>query len=376
MQDEQAITIIQQTGTPQVVTNLQALGSAATYAARNIDHLTRGKQKKSSETQRRYQYDLDHFQAFLKTAIKPSGMDLQLDLLNDKESWRGMTADLLRAYQEYMIQDGYAIGTINLRVYTIRAFCKMAAQAKIIGEEEFSQIRLVQNIKPVEGQNLDKARETTRKPDAKKAASTLLSSQQVRQLLLYCKEESRQENNLRSRHGHRDKLSILLGFQLGLRVGEIVGLTLSSLNLEKEKWILTFDRPKVYLKSQRLEVTGECLESYLIWRKIRMSETDNKQAPLFNAERIPGQAINTGTISHRIALLAKRVLGIDHVGMHDGRHYWIDDVIENDTDINTFTQAGGWKRATMPLEHYAHKKNIANEGIKQTSLATTESKEQ
>lgn len=372
MQDEQAITITQQGELSQVVTNLQPLGKAATHAARNIDHLMRGKQKKSPETQRRYEYDLKHFQDFLRTVIQSSGMDLQLDLLNDKESWRGMTADLLRAYQEYMLQDGYAIGTINVRIYTVRAFCRMATQAKIINEEEFSQICLVENIKPRDGQNLDKSRPITRKANAKKAKSTLLSAKQVQQILQYCEEESKQPNLTGRRHAVRDKLVILLGFKLALRVGEIAGLTLSSLTQEKGRWILTFDRPKVYLEKQRLEVTGECLEAYQAWLHIRLSETDNKQEPLFNAERLPGQAINTGTLSHRIALLARRVLGIDHVGMHDGRHYWIDDVIENDTDINTFTQAGGWKRATMPLEHYAHKKNIANEGVKQTSLASTE----
>lgn len=358
MQDEQRALI------SSGPTNLQPFGEAANHAARNIDHLSRGKQTKAQETQRRYKYDLEHFQRFLQLATP--GTSLHLDLYNDRDAWRGMTANLLRAYQEYMLKEGYAIGTINLRVYTIRAFCRMAAQTHIIDSQEFSQICLVQNIKPHEGQNLDKSRTQTRKERSKKATSTLLSKEQIQQMLSFCDEI--QGNALVRRHALRDKLCILLSFQMALRVGEITGLTLDSLTQEKGKWILTFDRPKVYLEKQRLEMKGECLQAYLAWLTLRQKETSQKQEPLFNAERKPGQAISTGTLSHRIALLAERALGIKHLSMHDGRHWWIDDVIDNETDINSFTQAGGWKRATMPLEHYAHKKTIANEGVKQSDL--------
>lgn len=267
-----------------------------------------------------------------------------------------------------MEDEGLATGTVRLRVYTIKAFCRVARKAGILDENTYGRIKLVETLRPAEADNLDANRRAaglpTRKPqgtNAKKADWTQLSFTQIKTLLKACGPD---------RRGVRDHLLILLAFRLGLRVGEIALLTLSSLDLEAG--LLTFDRPKTHLKEQRLALPDELLAVAHAWLAIRLQETSNPQAPLFNAERRPGQAINEGTISHRIARLALVHLGLRHVSCHDGRHWWIDDAIANQVDVKTFTEAGGWKSPVVPLQIYASKAKIANQGMAGTSLVVDE----
>jgi len=362
--DDQALTIIQ---AAPAITTLAELGQAATAAARNLDHLEQHKRKRSPETRRRYRFDLAHFEAFLQSAANTTGTRLELDLLNNLQAWQGMTPELLMAYQQAMEEEGLATGTIRLRVYTIKAFCRVARKAGILDENTYGRIKLVETLRPAEADNLDANRRAaglpTRKPqaNAKKAEWTQLTVSQIKTLLKACGPD---------RRGVRDRLLILLGFRHGLRVGEIALLTVSQINLETG--LLTFDRPKSHLKEQRLELSEETLAAARAWLTIRLQETSDPQAPLFNAERIPGQHINEGTISHRIARLALVHLGLRHVSSHDGRHWWIDDAIANQVDVKTFTEAGGWKSPVVPLQIYASKAKIANQGMRGTSLAVDE----
>lgn len=368
--DDQALTIIQ--SAPAPITTLAELGQAAEHAARNLDHLEQHKRKRSPETRRRYRFDLAHFEAFLQSAANTTDTRLALDLLNNLQAWQGMTPELLMAYQQAMENEGLATGTIRLRVYTIKAFCRVARKAGLLDENTYGRIKLVETLRPAEADNLDANRRAaglpTRKPqgtNAKKAEWTQLTVSQVKRLLKACGSD---------RRGVRDRLLILLSFRHGLRVGEIALLPISSLNLETG--LLTFDRPKSHLKDQRLELSAEALAAARAWLTIRLQETSDLQAPLFNAERIPGQQINEGTISHRIARLALVHLGLRHVSSHDGRHWWIDDAIANQVDVKTFTEAGGWKSPVVPLQIYASKARVANQGMRGTSLATEEEEEE
>lgn len=352
---DQALTVIQ---SAPVITTLAELGQAAETAARGLDHLEQHKRTCSPQTRRRYRFDLAHFEAFLQSAANSTGQRLALNLLNNLQAWQGMTPELLLAYQQTMQNEGLATGTIRLRIYTIKAFCRAARKAEILDENTYGRIKLVETLRPAQADNLDTNRRAagipTRKPqgtNAKKAEWTPLTVSQVKTLLKACGQD---------RRGLRDRLLILLSFRLGLRVGEIALLTLSSLDLETG--ILTLDRPKTHLKEQRLELPDELLTAARAWLTIRLQETSDPGAPLFNAERIPGKPINEGTISHRIARLALVHLGLRHVSSHDGRHWWIDDAIANQVDVKTFTEAGGWKSPVVPLQIYASKARVANQG--------------
>jgi integrase len=360
--DDQTLTIIQPV---PVITTLAELGQAAEQDARGIDHLEQHKRKRSPQTRRRYRFDLAHFEAFLQSAANTTGTRLELDLLNNLQAWQGITPELLMAYQQAMEDEGLATGTISLRVYTVKALCRVAFNAHLLDADTYGRIRLVEPLRPAEADNLDANRRAaglpTRKPqgkNAKKAAWTPLSVAQIKTLLKACGPD---------RRGTRDRLLILLAFRLGLRVGEIALLKLSSLDLEAG--ILTLDRPKTHLKEQRLELPEELQGAARAWLSIRLQEISDPGAPLFNAERKPGQAINEGTISHRIAHLARVHLGLEHVSSHDGRHYWIDDALANQVDVKTFTEAGGWKTPVVPLRIYASKARIANQNMRGTSLA-------
>src|SRR5258708_24544213 len=283
--DDQALILVRQA---PVITTLAELGQAAAYAARGIDHLEQHKRQCSPQTRRRYRFDLAHFEAFLQSAANTTGTCLELDLLNNLQAWQGITPELLMAYQQAMEDEGLATGTISLRVYTVKAFCRVAFNAHLLDADTYGRIRLVETLRPAEADNLDANRRAaglpTRKPqgkNAKKAAWTPLSVAQIKTLLKACGPD---------RRGTRDRLLILLAFRLGLRVWEMALLKLSSLDLEPG--ILTLDRPKTHLKQQRLELPEELQGAAHAWLRIRLQEHSEPGAPPFNAERKPGQAIN------------------------------------------------------------------------------------
>lgn len=357
-----------------ITTDLVAIGQAAEVAAKQTDHLSEFLNKKRPETLRRYQFNLNVFQAFLESA----GSAFRGDLLHDIGAWQGMNASLLRAFQIWLVEkEHYKIRSANGLIYTIRAFCGVAALSEVISQDELSKIKLVQGYRPNEAENMERGRLAAglKVGIRDKQEWVLLTPEQVKKLLQYC-QDTKSTAPTKQRHAVRDTLLILLAFKLGLRVGEIAQLRIDSLVLERSgRWIVTFDRPKTYLYDQRLEVRDETLKAWLTWLDIRKQETDQKDAPLFNAEREQEQkAILTGTITHRLQALGKRVLNINILNTHAGRHYWTDDTIQSGTDIGAFTQAGGWKTSSVPLEHYRKKRTIANAGVKSTSLDIGESK--
>src|SRR3989442_1291435 len=77
--------------------------------------LTRYQEGLRDETIRRQKTDLLTFARFLGTiGTQPS------DFYNDLSAWRGISAGLLEAFIEWQKLQGYAIGSINIRLATVK----------------------------------------------------------------------------------------------------------------------------------------------------------------------------------------------------------------------------------------------------------------
>lgn len=66
-----------------------------------------------------------------------------------------------------MLAEGYAIGSINVRSSTVKAYCKLVAKAGILPATEYALIKLVTGYRHSEGRNVDKTRAITRKGEKK-----------------------------------------------------------------------------------------------------------------------------------------------------------------------------------------------------------------
>lgn len=305
--------------------------------------------RKANNTNRRQAADLALFEQFLTdSGAKTEG------LASDPQAWDGITWGLVAAFAAWQLRAGYAIGSINARLSTVKVYAKLAALAGAIQPGELALIRSVAGYAHKEIKNVDEKREAagldTRK-GAKKAAAVVLSLAQARKLK--AQPETPQ--------GRRDRLALCLMLDLGLRVGELASLTVDNFDLGSKTF--TFYREKVN-KIQTMDLkngawlavkawfeSGDAPAIGSLWRSSRKSKTGQLQ----------GSGWSVRAINARIADLGAEI-GIPGLSPHDLRHYWATCAARNHTPMDRLQDAGGWNSLAMP-GRYIEAAKIANEGV-------------
>jgi len=132
------------------------------------DHTAR----KADNTIRRKIADLALFETFLRSAGVPA-----VGLYENPQAWRGITWGIVEAFRNWQLQQGYAIGSINGRLSTVRTFAKIAAKAGAITAQESILIASVQGYTSKEAKHIDEKRRAdgmhTRKGHKKAEAVTI-----------------------------------------------------------------------------------------------------------------------------------------------------------------------------------------------------------
>src|SRR5919106_624347 len=119
-----------------------ARGTFEEHTARKADH-----------TIRRKIADLALFETFLQSAGVPAA-----GLYEDPHAWSGVTWGLVEGFKLWQLKQGYAIGSINGRLSTVRTFAKLAAKAGSISAEESILIASVQGYANKEAKHVDQKR--------------------------------------------------------------------------------------------------------------------------------------------------------------------------------------------------------------------------
>lgn len=293
-----------------------AARSFASYRERVADH-----------TRDRQDGDLACFASYL-VAI---GLAAPGALAVDPASWAGVTWGLVAGFVAWQSGEGYAIGSINVRLSTIKAYAKLAAKAGALSADEYAQIRLVAGFRHAEGRRVDAKREQTRKPGGKKAAPVSIS--QAHAALL------------KQQPDPFDRLLMCLLLDHGLRVGEVASLTAADFDLASG--VLTFYRSKVD-KTQRHNLTTDTLSAALAALSGNTCVTT-----LFGGIR---------TMQRTVGRLGEAV-GLKGLSPHDCRHAWATFATRAGTPTKALQDAGGWSSPAMPLR-YAESAEIANDGVK------------
>ena len=324
---------------------LSAAGQAANeFATRGVfaDYRSR----KARNTLDRQAHDLARFAEYLAAAGVQAG-----DLAHDAEAWRGVTWGLVEGFVKWQIQQGFAVGSINVRLSTVKVYARLALKAGSLTANEEALIRVVQGYRHVEGKRLDERREETRRGH-KKATATVLTPEQA--AALKAQPDTPQ--------GRRDAVLMGLLLNLGLRAGEVVGVRVQDVDVNSG--YLTFYRQKVDKTQTHQLVDG-------LWSTVKAyvehgDAPSEPTAPLLRASHKHGDLTAAGLtrfgLSQRVQQLGAR-LGLEHLSPHDCRHYWATTAARNGTPIDRLQEAGGWASPAMPLR-YIEAAAIANEGVK------------
>jgi integrase len=323
---------------------MKAAGQAADHAASKhvfADYHSR----KADNTIDAQRFDLAVFAQYLDLAgVNANGEWLQ----NHPETWQGVTWGLVQGFVKWQLAQGFAVGSINRRLSTVKTYAKLAAQAGAISAQDLALIKTVAGYGQKEAKRADEKR-TVSRVGTKKAEHTSITDEQAKAL----------KTHPDTPQGRRDAVLMCLLLDHGLRAGEVAALTVN--NVDLKKGMLTgFYRPKVD-KTQNHKLSADTLRALRAW-------FDSGDAPalgdLLRGSRKGGHlteaGISTTCISERVRTLGK-ALGIDNLSAHDCRHYWATHWADK-VSVLRLQEAGGWNSLAMP-RRYVERAEVANEGM-------------
>ena len=324
----------------------QQVGQAANQAARR-HAFNDYKSRKADSTLYAQKTDLATFCTFLASV----GIQRDADALQDDAgTWQVVTHGLVKAFVAWLLKKGYAIGTINRKLSTIKIYSRMATEAGVIDTGEHALIRLVAGYDSTEGKRVDERRDETRR-SAQKAEPTRISVEDANALKF----------NPDTPQGRRDTVMMCLLLDHGLRAGELAGLRVRDIQLGEGKF--TVYRQKVD-KTQTHRLSRHSREALAAYIDAGDAPTD-PDAPLLRKSRKGGVLLDAGmsrmAISGRVRTLGEEI-GIAGLSAHDCRHYWATRAVAMGTDAFALRDAGGWNSLAMPAR-YVEGQTIANERV-------------
>ena len=314
---------------------MRRAGEAANHAA-SKHAFAEYRQRRAANTVRRQDAELALFARFLQEVgaipvpdelADLSGDDLQAaldklaavegaELASTPAAWQGVTWGLIETFVKWQLGEGYAVGTVNLRLSTVKTYAKLAMKAGTLSDRDYALIRAVSGYRRQEAKNVDAGRaergQETRIGD-KKAGFKVLSIAQVKRL---------KAEHVDDGQGRRDRLIVCLLLDWGLRVGELAGLTVESFNLDTLCPTLSFYREKVdKWATFDLSSTPDTLSAA---RAYLEGNGAPESGPLLRGSTRSGRLIGKGmskrAITQRVGDLAGRVLGVEGLSAHDLRH--------------------------------------------------------
>lgn len=334
---------------PFVPSPLALAGAAANAAAaRNV--FTDYHERISPNARRRHLSGLASFADYLQAA-GVQGVVVAA-LASEPTAWADVTWGLAKGYVRWLLNQGYAIRTVNARLSTVKVYCGLAHEAGALDQEGYSRIQLIRGYGRKQGHHTDEEREkqqVSTRVGAKKAEATSIPDDVAADL-------KRQPD---TPQGRRDALLMCLLLDHGLRCSEVADLRVESFDLAHGAF--TFYRRKVDLtQTHRMtRDTRRAVQAYL-------TSDASSTGPLLQASTKHGtlgrSGLTTRAITKRVRELGMR-LGLPKLSAHDCRHYWATTAVRHGTHVKDLQEAGGWASPAMPLQ-YAERAEIANAGVK------------
>ncbi len=336
--------------TEDVLAIRSEIGQAANEAAARST-FANYRSRRAESTVRRQDAALDLFSEYLAQAndgSAPAGESLA----TKPAAWRGVTWGLVEGFVKWLLLQGYAVSTVNVRLSTIKTYGELATKAGALSAQELAMIRMVSGYSRKEAKRIDEHREAADIP-------TRLGDKKAEPIVLTKAQADALREQPDTPQGRRDELLIRLMLDLGLRCGEVAGLTVGDVDLDKGE--LRFYRPKVD-KVQRHRFgdgLSDIVETYIRHDALAVG-------PLLRGSRKDGSLDSAGmterAITERVRCLGERI-GVEGLSAHDLRHTWATHAARAGTPLDRLQDAGGWASPAMPLR-YIEAAKIANEGVR------------
>jgi len=244
-------------------------------------------------------------------------------------AWRGVTWGIVEGFVKWLLNEGYAVATVNNRLSTAKVYARLAMKAGVISADELQLIKAVSGYSGKEAKRINERRPVERVGDKKEEHVSLALVDAT----------ALKDQDLETPQGRRDALLMCLLLDHGLRVSEVAGLQVTNFDLPAGE--LRFYRPKVD-KAQTHRLTADTLrvarayfadDAPAIGRAILASRKGGE---------LVGRPMSKRAITKRVRYLGQQLLGLNDLSAHDCRHFWATDAAGNGTDPIRLQEAGGW----------------------------------
>lgn len=340
----------------------QAGQAANKAAARNVFESYRA--AKSQRTLSGYQTAVSLFADFLSEVHPALAAG---DFYNDVAAWAGITWGMVEAFKNWMLTQGYALGSINQRLAIIKLHLKLAYKADVLTDETFGAIQGKTSGVPSPGtkaaKRINENREVSRIGHKKEEA-----------IFITANDAKCLKGQPQTAVGARDRLLMTLLIDHGLRVSEAAALRVSDIDQASGK--MTFERQKTNVDG-RHHLTADTLLALQAWLPIRaaVASPDNDSLLLASAkgDKLQNSGMSTRAITKRVAYLGikcgyareKQVKGepvtIGSLSAHDMRHYCAECMVNQGYDVPALIDWFGWspQTAVKMIDTYRQKGKFA-----------------
>jgi integrase len=254
--------------------------------------------RRAENTLRRQDAELANFAAYI-------GME---GLATAPNAWTGVTWGIVDSFVKKLLMDGYAVGTVNNHLSTIKTYAKLAAKAGALSVQRLAMIRTVAGYAHREAKRIDEKRAgagiETRLGTKKDMARVLTEAQEVA-LKGPCDDTPQ---------GLRDRVLLVLLLDLGLRVSEAVDLQVADFDWGTGKLVVNRRKTDSVTTFELRNAKRATLHAYL--------EVVEPAGQLLRGSRKDGTLVggmSNRAVRARICAMGNR-LGIDHLSPHDLRH--------------------------------------------------------
>ena len=247
----------------------------------------------SRNTELSYQRDLKKLESFLK-----------LQGIGEVEQ---ITATALNSYVRHLEQEQFKAATISRNIASVRAFCHFLLREKIVAAD------LSENLKA---------------PRVEKKVPGVLSLEEVEKLL----EQPGRENPKEI----RDRAMLELLYATGIRVSELIGLTLEDVNMQMS-YIICHDRTK-----ERAVPFGskarEALTEYFFTARSSMQKDPEEKALFVNCS---GKPMSRQGFWKLVKAYAHKAGITEEITPHTLRHSFAAHLVANGADLRSVQEMLG-----------------------------------
>lgn len=342
---------------------------------------TNYQERKAHNTLKRQVADLALFADYLAQALAEAGTvgsPTGADLASDPQAWQGITWGLVAGFPRWLLARGYAVGSVNVRLSTVKTYARLAMQAGELPSSEYTAIRAVTGYPRKEAKHVNAGRvaqglatrRATRAGTLTKSGKPVRNVKKAAPVIIDPAQAKALKAQPDTPQGRRDRLIMCLLLDHGLRAGELTQLTVDNFSLTPKGGKMTFYRPKVD-KIQTHKLTPDTLAAVRAWLNHDgpalgpILRGSRKAAGTKHAQPGGGDLARPGmserAITKRVGLLGRSV-GLEGLSAHDCRHYWATQAARNGTDAFSLLEAGGWT-SLATVQRYVEAAKIANQGV-------------